>query len=297
MTDVESQLMPSLWCKRMDPSIVVDEHVRITTEESNRVAETIPSEMQITYKEGSPSATLDIFGTDLPNESPIFVYISGGYWQELSGDISAYPVMPLYQNGIVSVIPNYGRAPKATMTEIVEEIISLGLWLVQFAKKRKSRSIVLSGHSAGGHLCATLVSSPWFDSLTQEEQSLFKGMYLLGACLDLTDIPKTSINDPLGLTEDEVSNFSPLHGLNLKRARKNSAKMKTFLIYGQNDAPGLIDQGRRYAEAIKELSPQWMEIPERDHFNLVEHLADPDYVVTKSILTILKDSSDAKPGA
>lgn len=123
LLDVESQLMPSLWCKRMDPSIVVDEHVRITTEESNRVAETIPSEMQITYKEGSPSATLDIFGTDLPNESPIFVYISGGYWQELSGDISAYPVMPLYQNGIVSVIPNYGRAPKGNLPLILHSIL------------------------------------------------------------------------------------------------------------------------------------------------------------------------------
>ncbi|TRY60998.1 hypothetical protein TCAL_10632 [Tigriopus californicus] len=284
--------MPSLWCKRMDPVDVVSEHVRVTTEESDRVAATIPSEMRVQYQETSPSATLDIFGTDLPNDSPIFVYLSGGYWQELCGAISSYPVMPMYQNGIVSVIPNYGRAPKVTMSDIGEEIISLGQWLVQFAQKRKCRSIVLSGHSAGGHLCATLMSSPWFDSLTEEERSLFRGMFLLGACLDLTDIPKTSINDPLRLTESEVRKFSPLQDHNLKRARQNSAKMQTFLIYGQNDAPGLIDQGRKYAEALKELSPHWMRIPERDHFNLVEHLADPDYVVTKLILTTLKGQSN-----
>ena len=27
------------------------------------------------------AAKLDIFGTDLPKTSPIFVYFSGGYWQ------------------------------------------------------------------------------------------------------------------------------------------------------------------------------------------------------------------------
>ena len=33
-------------------------------------------------KENPKAATkLDIFGTDLPKTSPIFVYFSGGYWQ------------------------------------------------------------------------------------------------------------------------------------------------------------------------------------------------------------------------
>ncbi len=54
---------------------------------------------------------LDIFGTDLPADAPIFVYFSGGYWQMMSGDVSAYVVEPMYQSNVVTVVVDYARAP------------------------------------------------------------------------------------------------------------------------------------------------------------------------------------------
>jgi arylformamidase len=54
---------------------------------------------------------LDIFGTDLPDESPIFVYFSGGYWQLLCGEMSAYVVEPMYHAKIVTIVVDYARAP------------------------------------------------------------------------------------------------------------------------------------------------------------------------------------------
>lgn len=43
-----------------------------------------------------------------------FVYIHGGYWQDLNKDISAYCVEPLVNAGIRVVIPGYDLAPKGT---------------------------------------------------------------------------------------------------------------------------------------------------------------------------------------
>ena len=41
---------------------------------------------------------VDIFGEE-GGEPVMMLYISGGYWQELSGEISAYTVQPLVSAG------------------------------------------------------------------------------------------------------------------------------------------------------------------------------------------------------
>ena len=89
------------------------EHVRVTSEESLRVRNEIPFQ---TFKYGaSIHEKLDVFSTnEAANNQPIFVYFSGGYWQELSGDISAYVVSPFQQSNLSCVIVDYSRAPGGT---------------------------------------------------------------------------------------------------------------------------------------------------------------------------------------
>ena len=111
--ELELLVSPSRWSKRFDQEKVIEEHIRVVTAESLSVRQNVPCELGIRYG-CLPSAKLDVFGTDLPENSPIFVYFSGGYWQDLNGEISAYPVMPLYQKGIATVIVDYDRAPGGT---------------------------------------------------------------------------------------------------------------------------------------------------------------------------------------
>lgn len=53
----------------------------------------------------------DVYEDNLTSSSHTFVYIHGGYWQELNKDISAYCVKPLVSAGIRVVIPGYDLAP------------------------------------------------------------------------------------------------------------------------------------------------------------------------------------------
>lgn len=55
---------------------------------------------------------LDVYEDMLISSNYTFVYIHGGYWQELNKDISAYCVEPLVNAGIRVVIPGYDLAPK-----------------------------------------------------------------------------------------------------------------------------------------------------------------------------------------
>ena len=110
--ELELQVSPSRWSRRWsDPNDVIKAHVNLVIEESKTVRDSVPADLGIRYSDKLPKATLDVYGTDLPESSPIFVYVSGGYWQELSADVSAYPVTPMHQNGVVTVVMDYDRAP------------------------------------------------------------------------------------------------------------------------------------------------------------------------------------------
>ena len=55
---------------------------------------------------------VELFGAEkLPKDSPIVVFVTGGYWSTLSGEVSAYTVGPMYAEGIVTAVLHYDRAP------------------------------------------------------------------------------------------------------------------------------------------------------------------------------------------
>lgn len=63
---------------------------------------------------------LDIYENDTMSSDNTFVYIHGGYWQELNKDISAYCVEPLVNAGIRVIIPGYDVAPTGVFYTIIE---------------------------------------------------------------------------------------------------------------------------------------------------------------------------------
>ena len=62
----------------------------MTTDESRRVREEVSDRrLGVRYGPG-PGDTVDMFGEEASSSGSLMVYVSGGYWQELTGDISAY---------------------------------------------------------------------------------------------------------------------------------------------------------------------------------------------------------------
>jgi acetyl esterase/lipase len=59
----------------------------------------------------STGEKVEFFGAELlPRCSPIFIYVTGGYWADLSGEISAYTAAPMFDEGIVTAVVHYDRA-------------------------------------------------------------------------------------------------------------------------------------------------------------------------------------------
>lgn len=61
---------------------------------------------------------LDIYEDESTSLEYTFIYIHGGYWQELNKDISAYCVEPLVNAGIRVIIPGYDFVPTGILKVI-----------------------------------------------------------------------------------------------------------------------------------------------------------------------------------
>jgi acetyl esterase/lipase len=157
-------------------------------------------EIDISYGAGARHR-LDLFHPDQDAGGPVVFFIHGGYWQSLDKSYASHLARGANLRGLAVVVPSYDLAPAASLAEILVGIEAAA----DFAAERTQRSLVVAGHSAGGHLAACLMARP--DN---------KGRPI-GACMpisgifDLEPLLSTSINAALGLTPEEARRLSPLH--------------------------------------------------------------------------------------
>ena len=163
--------------------IIINDLLQVTTDESKRIREnTDDKRLGVKYGPGDCDI-VDIYGEKGNRSSQVMVYLSGGYWQELSGEISSYTVQPLLSGGHTVVVGHYTRCPGQDMEAIVDQVTRLVRWTLEDYARPRHLSLVLSGHSAGSHLCAMVLTSDWFRSLSPEDAGLLTGVVHLSGTL------------------------------------------------------------------------------------------------------------------
>src|SRR5579859_3471971 len=100
----------------------------------------------ISYGPGARNV-IDFFTGD--GQGPIVVFIHGGYWQALDGSSFSHLARGLNDHGVSVAIPSYDLCPDVTIDQIIGEMRMASRELA-----RLGQNLVISGHSAGGHLAA-----------------------------------------------------------------------------------------------------------------------------------------------
>ena len=208
--------------------------------------------------------TIDFFPGD--GNGPIVVFIHGGYWQALDSSFFSHLAGGLNAHGIDVAIPSYDLCPDVTVDHIIREMRKASRELA-----RLGRPLVISGHSAGGHLAACLLATDWpaFDGSLP--QNLVTAAYAISGLFDLGPLVDTSINKALGLDRAAARAASPLFW-------NAPARGSLDAVVGENESAEYFRQSRTIVEqwGAAGLATRFGTVPGANHFTAIAPLADPE---------------------
>ena len=126
--------------------------------DSQFVRSTLPCRLDLAYGP-DPRHRIDYFPA--ANARGSLVFIHGGYWRSLDKSMFSWLAASWVAAGINVAMVNYRLAPAVRIEAIVDDTLAATNWLMtQFAGEAGWDRVVVSGHSAGGHLTAALFAAP-----------------------------------------------------------------------------------------------------------------------------------------
>ena len=203
---------------------------------------------------------LDLF---YPGGSPrgLVVFVHGGFWKSRSKLDWSHLARGSLERGYAVTIPGYVLCPEARISNITEQIRAA----VECAAGQVPGPILLTGHSAGGHLVTRLCCP---DAAPQPSTlSRIKRVVAISGLFDLRPLLDASMNSELCMDPAEADRESPAlvadpHGI------------PCIAWVGGLERPAFIEQSRR-------ISKKWRRMilhvePGRHHFDVIEDLESRD---------------------
>ena len=208
--------------------------------------------------------TIDFFPGD--HQGPIVVFIHGGYWQALDGSFFSHLAGGLNAHGISVAIPGYDLCPGVTVDDIIQQMRMASRELA-----RLGRPLVISGHSAGGHLAACMLATDWTAYDASLPRDLVIAAYAISGLFDLGPLVETSINNALHLDRAAARAASPLFWNAPRRGTLDA-------VVGENESAEYFRQSRTIVDlwGAAGLPTRFGTIPNANHFTAIAPLADPN---------------------
>ncbi|MBZ9677731.1 alpha/beta hydrolase [Mesorhizobium sp. ES1-1] len=222
----------------------------------------------------APRARLDLF---FPDAAPkgLVVFIHGGYWMESDKGDWSHLANGAVSSGFAVAMPSYTLCPDIRIGSIVGEV---GVAITMAAGLVEEGPLMLTGHSAGGHLASRMVTTT--TPLAAAVAQRIRRVVSISGVHDLRPIMRTGMNTTLALDEEEALTESPalLRPLDGTRitcwaggGERAEFLRQTFLL--ANIWTGL---GATTSTVIE---------PDRHHFDVVDGLADPAHALTQTLLS------------
>ncbi|XP_049536543.1 kynurenine formamidase [Anopheles darlingi] len=284
----EKEYSPSAWSVRFPtPAEVINYHVQFVKQVSDANRAAMTTRLDIDYGSGEREK-VDIYGEDLPEDAPLFVYIHGGYWQMLEKETSGYPAKPLVDRGIRVMIIGYELCPSVTLDELVNQIRVAGEFVLNYATEHGVRQVAMAGHSAGAHLIASMLDQQFKSAVGGEEFALLKDVYLISGVYDVQELRyTTSVNrdNLLGLNDNNVLRLSPL-SMGFSHLTGDAAGPRFHVYVAEHDSEVFRDMASRMNSHLESftLPCDLNVLPGLDHFDIVENLSKTDHPLTIAIL-------------
>lgn len=234
-----------------------------------------------------PRDRFDLFPAERP-KGPFLVYIHGGYWQRGDKSMYSFVAEPFMAAGVNLAVLNYDLTPAVRLGQIAPQIRRAVAWLWHHAADLKidRNRVTVMGHSAGGHLTAMMMATDWpaFDPALPRD--LVKAGVPISGIFELEPLVHTSINEGPRMDVAEAKRESPL------------------FLPPVTDAPQLVVDGGAETDEFHRQSDAFCEafrtagrrmdrymVPEADHFDELERLAEADSEFFRRSLALIREQS------
>ena len=250
----------------------IPEHLQILREWADRSAAAraaLPAALDVAY--GShPGERLDVFPAPTPR-APVLVYIHGGYWRALDKRDASFVAPPFVAAGACVVVPNYALCPAVSIDEIVRQQRAALAWVWRHVATHGGDPgrIVVAGHSAGGHLAATLLATDWPAFEPDLPVDLVQGALALSGVFELEPLRHAPFLAPdLNLDAAAAARLSPV--------ALAAPKRPLYALVGGNESEEFHRQNDAIAAAWGSAAvPVCESVPGRNHMSVLAELADP----------------------
>ncbi len=229
------------------------------------------AQLDIAYGD-KPRNRLDLF---LPEGAPkgLVVFVHGGYWMALDKSFWSHLAKGSVDSGYAVAMPSYTLCPEVRIGDIVREVGAA----VGKAAGLVEGPIMLTGHSAGGHLVSRMVAAG--SPLAPEVQSRIRHVVSLSGVHDLRSLMNTGMNKTLHIDEAEALAESPA-------LLRPVAGARITCWVGGGERAEFLRQNDLLANIWTGLGAATVTVvePDRHHFSVIDGLADKDHALTRTLL-------------
>lgn len=224
-------------------------------------------ELDIPYGE-APRERFDLFHP-LGTNRGLAIFVHGGYWKAFQKADWSHLAAGALAQGWTVAIPGYTLAPEVRISAMTRQI---GAAITALAN-RVPGPIVLSGHSAGGHLVTRMVCID--TPLPAAVQARIVHVLSISGVHDLRPLLRTRLNDVLALDPTEARAESPV-------LRDPAAGIRLTAWVGAAELPEFRRQARLLVNIWEGLDAETRTIEDagRHHFDVIAGLTDPNSKIT-----------------
>ena len=238
--------------------------------------------VDLSYGKGERDKLDFFFGGD--DNGPLLVFIHGGYWQRGDKSVYSYVTEGFVKHGVSVAVLNYNLTPAVRMGEIPPQIRKAVAWLwhhadeLGFARER----LIVSGHSAGGHLTALMMATDWpsFDVALPADM-IWAGLPISGM-FELEPLVHTSVNEGPQMSIEEAIAESPTFMPPVTNAPQ-------LIVVGGAETNEFLRQSDDYSTKFEThlRSMARYNVPGADHFGALDAFADDQSVFFEKSMRLI----------
>jgi len=250
---------------------------------SETARENLDCKLDIRYGDGEKQK-LDVFSCGNTSAATL-LYFHGGYWQRGDKSIYSFLAIPFIEAGVNVIVVGYDLCPSVTLTQISEQAREAVAFVYRQAAQLNVNAdrLTVMGHSAGGHITEMMMGTDWAQYAHDLPADLIRSGIPVSPLSLLEPVRLTEgLNTGIRMDEAEAELQSPM--LNHHPA----TNAPQLVVVGGAETDEFHRQAKMYHDAFStgERTMELYHVPDVDHFDELNVLADPSSPFFQKTLTI-----------